>query len=88
MQREILYKTEENFMKTFQLSRKTSEDGALRSFTNSLLNSKVVIDQLKMTIDQESPRPQLMKIKDLVHVNRLLTIREFTEEVEISVESC
>lgn len=49
----------------------------------------VVVNHSKITLAQESLRPQLMtcteKIKDLVRTSRRLTIRKLPEEVGITV---
>ncbi|GJQ80228.1 hypothetical protein Trydic_g23803 [Trypoxylus dichotomus] len=47
------------FMEAFQLLRQAYGDEVL-SRTNDLHDSKVVDDQLKMTVDQEGPQLQLM----------------------------
>lgn len=50
MQREILRETGENFTETH---RGVALDNM--NFTNGSPNSKLVVNQLKMTIDQEGP---------------------------------
>lgn len=57
-----------------------------------VIDSRVVVNELKMTFEQEGPQPQLMthvhKIENLVQANRRLTVREFGEDIEISIVSC
>lgn len=63
----------------------------VRGVTNGLLDSNVILNQLKITPDQESPRlltSTFSKSRILAHIYRPLIVRELVGEIEISIGPC